>query len=40
MGKIDKLETADRKGNNYSFEISQELLTVGKFKGIYYIIRP
>ena len=39
MVKIEKLETIDRKGNKYSFEISEEPMTVGKFEGIYYKIR-
>ena len=38
MEKIEKLETIDRKGNKFSFEISEEPLNVGKFEGIYYKI--
>lgn len=38
MEKIDKIETTDRKGNVFSFEITEEPLTVGKYEGIYYNI--
>jgi hypothetical protein len=38
MGGIEKLETVDRKGNKFSFEISEEPFSIGEFKGIYYKI--
>ena len=37
MEKIDKIETTDRKGNVFSFEITEEPLTVGKYEGIFEI---
>lgn len=38
MKPINKIETVDRKGNNFLFEIAEEPLSIGKYNGIYYKI--
>lgn len=38
MENIDKIETVDKKGNKFSFEITEEPLSIGKYNGIYYKI--
>lgn len=39
MDKIEKLETTDRDGKKFSFDIFEEPLTIGKYEGIYYKIQ-
>jgi hypothetical protein len=39
LDKIDKLETIDRTGKKFSFDIFEEPLTIGKYDGIYYKIQ-